>query len=154
MWPHNFFVHFAPNQSKKDISSLNPISLNDIKVPDMKCPSHLLSRVDVIKPTQLKMPISSCHQRLPFQDSIGLYAFPSQRILLIVDSISYISFATLCWYLGLLIFENQLPFLITLNTWFVEQPHLSIKELGLAKERTEVKASFGEGFGWQWMSCT
>lgn len=108
----------------------------------------------MIKPTQLKMPISSCHQRLPFQDSIGLYAFPSQRILLIVDSISYISFATLCWYLGLLIFENQLPFLITLNTWFVEQPHLSIKELGLAKERTEVKASFGEGFGWQWMSCT
>lgn len=56
-------------------------------------------------------------------------------------------FAILFWYLGLLTFENELPFLVTLNTWSGEQPHLNMKELGLAKERTELKASLREGFG-------
>lgn len=87
----NFFFHFAfnfewcdhaislyalfPSEARKIYHLRNPVGLNDIKFPDMECPSHLLSRVDVIKPTQLKMPITSCHQRLPFQESVGLYAF-------------------------------------------------------------------------------
>jgi len=53
------------------------------------------------------------------------------------------SYAILFWYLGLPIFKNQIPFLITLNTFFGEQPHVHVKELGKAigKTRTEVETS-------------
>lgn len=50
------------------------------------------------------------------------------------------SFAILFWYLGLLVFKNQFPLLIALNTFFGEQPHLYLKELGKAiLKREELK---------------
>lgn len=121
---------YSQLKQERCIISLNPISLNGIKIPDMKCPSHLLSRAHVIKPTQLKMPMTSCHQRLPFRVAQN---FMLSSLNDIINGRFYLlyTFAFVFWYPGLLILKNQVSFLMMLNNaLFREQSYLYVKELG------------------------
>lgn len=51
-------------ETKEIYYDKKPVTLDDIKYPGMQCPSHLISRVSIIKPTQLEMTRTSAEQNV------------------------------------------------------------------------------------------